>query len=245
MAVATLYPPITTPVEYPSSDGMPMAESDFQRKPLMYAVLALDYFFRHNPDVYVTGNIFLYYEEGKPFLLVSPDVMVVFGVDKHLRPSYFVWREGKAPDFVMEITSHSTRSADQGSKRGLYAYLGVQEYFQYDPTGDYLDPQLQGFRLVGRNFQRMPGDYLEDGTYSIHSDVLELDLRIDPAGEFHFFNPTTGETLLTYDEAAEARRKAEEIARRETAARQALEQQLAELKARLRVLEGGPSANQS
>ncbi|MEW5986554.1 MAG: Uma2 family endonuclease [Chloroflexota bacterium] len=221
-----------------------MAESDFQRKPLMYAVQALDYFFRHDPDVYVTGNIILYYEEGNPLVSVSPDVMVVFGVDKHLRPSYFVWREGKAPDFVIEITSKSTRSADQGSKRGLYAYLGVREYFQYDPTGDYLDPQLQGFRLVGRNFQRMPGDYLEDGTYSIHSDVLGLDLQVNLAGEFHFFNPTTGEMLLTYDEAEEARRNAEEKAQHETAARQQLEAQLAELQARLRAVETNSSSDQ-
>jgi len=57
--------PLAT-VEYPSSDGLPMAESDFQRKPLMCPVEALDIYFQHHADVYVSGNMFMYYEEGNP-----------------------------------------------------------------------------------------------------------------------------------------------------------------------------------
>ena len=55
--------PTPTPVAiaYPDSDGLPMAESDFQRDPLIYAVEALKMHFRNRQDVYVSGNLFLYY----------------------------------------------------------------------------------------------------------------------------------------------------------------------------------------
>ena len=42
------------------------------------------------------------------------------------------------------VMSRSTRGEDQGKKRRLYERLGVREYWQYDPTGDYLKPALQG-----------------------------------------------------------------------------------------------------
>ena len=77
-----------TTVDYPDTDGLPMAESDFQRKPLTYAVEALDIYFQDRTDVYVSGNLFLYYREGDPQAVVAPDVFVVFGAVKRDRPSY-------------------------------------------------------------------------------------------------------------------------------------------------------------
>ena len=35
-----------TEIEYPDSDGLPMAESDFQRTPLIYAVESLRIYFQ-------------------------------------------------------------------------------------------------------------------------------------------------------------------------------------------------------
>lgn len=134
-----------TNVIYPDTDGLPMAESDFQRKPLTYAVEALDIYFQNRSDVYVSGNLCIYYRERDPRAVVAPDVFVVFGVGKHDRSSYKLWEESKAPDFVLEITSQSTRNADQESKPQTYAQLGVREYIQYDPTGDYLTPPTPGF----------------------------------------------------------------------------------------------------
>ena len=66
-------------VDYPSEDGQPMAESDFQREPLTYAVEALGAYFQQRADVYVSGNLFIYYEEGNSEAVVAPDVFVVFG----------------------------------------------------------------------------------------------------------------------------------------------------------------------
>ncbi len=229
----------STQIEYPDEDGKPMAESDPARDYLFYSVDALDIYFQNRPDVYVSGNLFVYYEEGNLESVVAPDVFVVFGVPKRKRRSYKTWEEaGIAPDFVLEITSHSTRSKDQGAKRGIYAFLGVREYFQYDPTGDYLNPRLQGVRLVEGNYLPAPSTSLPDGTISVNSEVLGLELRLLPGGELRFHDPAAGETLLSHQEQVIARQAAEERAQREAAARQAAEARIAELEARLRSLQG-------
>lgn len=237
-------------IAYPSADGLPMAESDFQRKPLLYAVDVLDIYFEDREDIYVSGNLFIYYEEGNPEAVVVPDVFVVVGAPKRDRLSYLLWQEPKAPDFVMEITSRSTRSVDQGPKRGIYAFLGVQEYWQYDPTGDYLVPSLQGFRLIDRNYYPLPPTHLPDETLSLHSEVLGLDLRLEH-GSLSFYDPAAGQKLLSHQEAEQAcreaeqarreaeqaRQEAEERMRHEMLARQAAEVRIAELEARLRALQ--------
>lgn len=215
--------------EYPSEDGRPMAESDLQLKHLLYAILVLDAYFRERPDVYVSGNLLIYYEEGNPKAAVAPDVFVVFGVTKRQQRSFFTWKEGKVPDFVIEITSHSTYAEDQGLKRGLYALLGVREYFQYDPSGDYLKPRLQGLKLVDRNYLPIPADTLPDGSISLYSSVLGLELHTEQ-GQLRFYDPDTGRKLLTYQESETARKE-------EEAARIAAEARIAELEARLRALE--------
>ena len=130
---------------------------DFQREYLIYAVEVLRIYFQDHADVYVSGNLFLYYEQGNPKAVVAPDVFVVFGVAKRDRFSYKLWEEeNKAPDFILEITSKSTVSEDQGVKRGVYAFLGVREYFQYDPTSDYLDPQLKSLPKCGKKAPAIP-----------------------------------------------------------------------------------------
>jgi Uma2 family endonuclease len=244
MATPTL-DDLLTEVEYPSEDGRPMAETDFQRIPLMYAIAALTAYFQDRPDVYVSGNILIYYEEGNPKASISPDVFVVMGVPKRNRRSYFIWKERKAPDFIIEITSRSTYNEDQGIKRGLYAVLGVREYFQYDPTGDYLQPALRGLKLVDENYLPIPTTTQPDGTITLYSSVLGLELHLE-GRELRFYDPNTSRKLLTYQE-AESARQAEELARlaaearadKEAAARIAAEARLAELETRLQDLESG------
>jgi Uma2 family endonuclease len=252
MAVSVIQTPQR--IHYPCSDGQPVAESDFQLHPLLYAVTTLRTYFQNRADVYVAGNMFIYYEEGNPEAVVAPDVFVVIGTAKRDRASYMLWQEPKGPDFVLEITSRSTRTRDQGPKRGTYAFLGVREYFQYDPTHDYLMPPLQGARLVAGSYQTMLPATLPDGTLVLHSDVLGLDLRLED-GTLRFYDPATGQKLLSHAEieqtlhaaeqarqaaeqarqtAEQARREAEERAMREEAARQAAEARIAELEARLR-----------
>ena len=156
--------PAPARVEYPSSDGQPIAETDHQRTPLTYAVEALRYHFRDRSDVYVSGNLLIYYRKGDPQAVVAPDVFVVLGADSADRSIYRLWEEPKGPDFVLEITSRSTRREDQVSKRELYRSLGVSEYWQFDPTDDYLEPPLQGLELVAGEYRPLPARELADGT---------------------------------------------------------------------------------
>ncbi len=189
----------STEIEYPDADDKPMAESDQARKYLIYGTEVLRIYFQSRIDVYVSGNLFIYYEQDNPKAVVAPDVFVVFGVSNKDRRSYKTWEEGDTPDFVLEITSKSTQKEDQETKPNIYAALGVWEYFQYDPTGDYLNPQLQGSCLVTGNYQPIAANTLPNDVLSLPSEVLKLELRIQ-SGELRFYDPATGEILLTHQE---------------------------------------------
>ena len=219
-------------VDYPSSDGKPMAENDAQLHAIHYAFGALLLHYRDRPDVYVSGDLLIYYEEGNPRVSVAPDTFVVFGVEDRKRMNYKVWEEGKGPDFVLEVASPNTWREDMERKPGIYAGLGVREYFLFDPWGEHLAPRLQGYRLVDGTYERLPAVESIDRTLTLTSEVLGLELRAK-GEEMRFHNPSTGETLLSHGEEHAARRE-------EAAARRAAEARVAELEARVRVLEGTP-----
>ena len=232
-------------VDYPSSDGRPVAESDFQFTPLSYARDALRHHFRDHDDMYVAGNLLIYYEEGNPDAKVAPDVFVVLGAPSRDRSSYLLWQEPKAPDFVLEITSRSTYREDQGKKRALYRRLRVQEYWQYDPTSDYLEPPLQGLMLVAGEYERLPEKKLADGSLALASAVLRLELRLTLRG-LRFHDPATGQDLPNLAETDAARRQeqrarqgAEARLAQEAEARREAEARVAELEALLRQARGG------
>jgi Uma2 family endonuclease len=236
--IPTLITPVLfipdTKIEYPETDGKPMAETDFQRKPLTYCVEALDVHFADNPQIYVSGNIVMYYHEGYPNKYYAPDVFVVRNVPKHDRRTYKIWEEGKAPDLVIEILSKGTWKKDVGEKKQVYAQLGVREYFLYDPLGECMDRPLAGYWLdKDGEYKPIQLDELPKGGVSIDSMVLGLELRAKD-GRLRLYNPVTQEYLDNLQEAdarakAEAKRaKAEAKARLEADARAK-----AEAKARL------------
>ena len=247
MARVAVVPDTTS---YPDADGLPMAENESQFWPILYVGSALDRYYQDREDVYVVGNLLLYYQQGDSSKSVSPDLMVVFGASKDIRSSYRLWEEPKAPDFVLEIASESTHRADRAVKRDLYAGMGVLEYWQYDPVGNYLDPPLQGFRLLEGRYAPIPAAFREGGLLTLDSAVLGLELHLKPGAPvreaLHFYDPVRREYLRTYREAdqarreadqareeeAQARREAEDRLREEQAARQALEAELQELRQR-------------
>ena len=197
--------PAAVPIHYPSSDGKPMAENDAQRSAIMYGIGALARHFRDRRDVYVSGDLLIYYEEGNPRVSVAPDVFVVFGVEKRERMNYKLWEEGRAPAFVLEVASPSTWREDLGRKRSVYARLGVLEYWQYDPLGEHLPARLQGERLTPSGYVRQPAATALDGTLTLRSDTLGLELRAAPGREMRFRDPVTGADLRSHDEEAEGR----------------------------------------
>lgn len=224
---------LDTEIIYPETDGVPMAESDPARDYLIYGVEALSIYFQNLEDVYVSGNLFIYYKKGVPDAVVAPDVFVVKGVEKKKRKSYKVWEEGnKVPELVLEVTSKGTQYTDETDKPRKYQELGVAEYFQYDPTGDYLQPQLKGSRLMSGSYQPIAPTLLPDGVLSIRSEALGLDLRLI-GKELRLIDPQTGKKLLSYQETEQARQQAELALQQEAQARQQAERALTEAVPRL------------
>ena len=149
--------------------------------------------------------MFIYYEEGNPRVSIAPDVFVVFGVEKRERLNYKLWEERRAPAFVLEVASPSTWREDVGRKRSVYARLGVREYWQYDPLGEHLPARLQGERLTRAGYMRQPVTTALDGTLTLLSETLGLELRAAPGREMRFRDPATGRVLGSHDEEAEGR----------------------------------------
>ena len=252
--------PAPAPVEYPESDGRPMAETPVHRDCIIDAIGVLRGFFAGRADVYVSGDMFVYYEEGNPRASVVPDVFVAVGVVKDerreggWRNTYKLWEEAKGPDFVLEVTSRSTRRDDQVRKRALYARLGVGEYFLYDPKGEYLAPPLQGMVLRGGGYEELEAVRLAHGTEGVWSEALGLYVCHRGWGKLRLHDPASGRDLRTHGEEtaarraeaearqaaearavgeAEARRAAEARAAGEAEARRAAEARIAELEALL------------
>ena len=232
-------------VHYPCSDDRPMAESEAQLSAMLYLLPALRRHFRDRADVYVGGDMFVYYEEGNPGAVVAPDVFVVMGAAKRAedpRRSYKLWEEPKGPDFVLEVMSRSTWSVDRDEKPELYASLGVQEYWLLDPTGEQYAPRLRGMRLVAGGYRDIPPRGPEIGGRVLRSEVLGLDARVDRGEALRLRDPATGRDLLTYDEEHDGRRVAEVRAQQEAAARETAEAKVAELQALLRESRDGRTA---
>jgi Uma2 family endonuclease len=220
-------------IEYPESDGKPMAESDVHLDVIMHLVQALRDRYAADRQVYVAGNLLLYLEKGTR-KSVAPDVFVVQGVPKHKRGKYLLWEEGQAPCFVLEATSKSTKDEDLTDKKARYAQLGVEEYFLFDPEGEYLRPRFQGLRLRGGEYQPIPVSV--DGSLTSRTlgvvfvpDGLSLRMR----------DVETGAPLLGYADwkaRAEAAEQEAEAAKQRAEAAEAQVRVLTEELARLRRL---------
>jgi Uma2 family endonuclease len=186
-----------------------MGETELHRKKMVDLIDTLEDHFALDPNVYVSGNLLVFYERGNRRKYVSPDVFVVRGVPKlPIRDNYLIWREGKAPEVVIEITSKSTRREDERKKSTLYRdVMKVLEYFLFDPTEDYLKPPFQGFRLEGGEYvpitpvaSRLPSEVL-----GLHLERSGVDLRL--------YDPAQGRWLPTPRERAESERERAESER--------------------------------
>ena len=179
---------------YPTSDGKPMAETDKHVIQLAQLLGCLRTYFASEPDVYVSGNNMMYYEEGNPRKKVSPDIYVTLGIPKRERRSYRLWVEGKAPDFILELLSGETRRRDFGFKKKLYQNLfQTKEYFLYDPDTE----ELYGYRLIENRYRLVK----PDADSRFFSSVLELLFGVDTQGWLRVYHPD-GTLLKTQEELA-------------------------------------------
>lgn len=190
-----------TEVFYPSSDGEPLAESYVHLCALLATLEVLRQYLLGRQAT-VLSNQFLYYAQGFPRLRVAPDVMVIFNVAPGGRDNYKIWEEGQVPVVIFEMTSEGTKNQDTGFKKTLYEQLGVLEYWLFDPKGEWIKEQLQGYRLRGEVYEPITDSRCEP-----------LQLRLQIEGQLiGFYREDTGEKLLIPEELAEAL-KQERLAR--------------------------------
>ncbi len=205
-------------IEYPESDGQPMGETDKHILLMMNLRFVLDEFFRTIERVYVGSNLMCYYVEGNPTKSISPDVFVVRGAEKGERRVYKFWEE-PAPQVVIELSSRKTRKADLTDKKEIYAWLGVREYYIFDPEYK-LNPPFRAFRLHGQ-------ELIEEIVTGNRVMSQELGLELVNDGQtLRLRNPQTGALLRTPPEEFAAHQKAlvrveQEIARAEQEAARA------------------------
>jgi Uma2 family endonuclease len=203
--------------DYPTSDHRPMAETDLHRD-LMFEVIAALKAYYSGQQVYVTGNLLVFYEPGNKRRHVSPDCMVVKGIVPVPHLNFLIWEESRSADVVIEITSRTTRKEDLKKKFEIYrSIMRVREYFLFDPTGDYLTPRLQGYRLIedqyvpieasgGRLFSEELGLFLEGQEIPNWQELLQRFNLKRPAEQLRLFNPASGSWLPTIAESLQIER---------------------------------------
>ena len=194
--------------ELPCCDGEPM-ETERHRRQMNLLIESLDYAWRNRDDVFIGGNMFVYYSElqVKKNDFRGPDVFVVLDTVRRERKSWVVWQEnGRTPDVVIELVSESTEHIDRGEKMRIYARnMRVGEYYIYDP----LSYRLDGFRL---NTATCSYEAIEpDADGDLPCAQLGLRLGIRHGRDAHIetnwlrWLDTSGEVLPTKNEAATQR----------------------------------------
>ncbi len=207
-------------VFYPETDGKPMAETDLHRQLIIKMVDILQ---RAFPEAYVSGNICLYYEQGNPKKMISPDTLLCSSQPPAVKRTYFAWEEDAQLDLVMEFSSFSTRREDHHKKKRIYEQiLQVPYYVIFDPHGIYLN----AWEL--KEGQYIPLEPDEQGYY--HLWQLNLYLAIENNNSLRFFD-SARKPLLTAGEwglgqAVQERQQKEEALKREEQQRQQKEEAL-------------------
>ena len=206
---------LASPIHYPSGDGQPVAETFDHLYVILITIEVLRLYLKEE-QACILGNQFLYYEEGSPMKRCAPDVMVIFGVSPGSRDSYKIWEEGEIPKVVFEMTSPGTKKEDEGFKKTLYAKIGILEYWQFDPKGQWIREKLRGFQWVD-------GEYLP----IVNAQSQSLGLRLDVSGPLiSFYRLDNGEKLLIPLELYEKAEQLQAKARQSEVEAQRFEEQL-------------------
>ena len=230
----------------PTGNGEPLAENTELLVSIVDAFGALTWWYRHRRDVFVGADLLVHRDprygerdadgtvnrDNPP---VAPDIMVALGVSNRHRLSYVTWEEGKAPDFVLEVVSPSSKHRDR-EKKAIYESMGVREYFLYDPT-PRRGPGLRGFELRDGAYRRLRPRRRPDGSLALYSKTLRLyacietphtaEPGVDPLERgLRWYDPVQDQYLQTHHEALARLEQAESRVR-------ALAEQVATLQAQV------------
>jgi Uma2 family endonuclease len=206
-----------------------MPESIVHAELVWYLMAVLRWLFRDSLCA-ICENFAFFPPLEDPGPAVAPDIAVIKGVALRPLTSWRVQTTGPAPHVVFEILSAETWKKDLEEKPAMYARLGVQEYFAYDPTPSPLasatTQRLFGWRLDPLSGCMAPLVPNADG--SLWSE--ELASFLVPDEQQQRLTDRNRQLRLTEAEAqAEARRA-------EAAARQAAERRAEVLAEKLRSL---------
>ncbi len=187
-------------IEYPDSDGKPMAENTLQFRWIVTVQGNVAGMYRDRDDVFVAGDLLWYPVRGRPKIRQAPDTLVVFGRPPGDRGSYRQWVEGGiAPQVVFEILSPGNTKREMKGKREFYDRYGVSEYYIYDPD----DITLEGWIRRGTEFEEIAQT---DGWVS-----PLLQIRFDMSGvELVIWRPD-GQRFLTFAELMESREESQRL----------------------------------
>ena len=151
--------------------------------------------FNERPDVFLDNETFICYDPSNLNVRIAPDVYLAFGVEAEaIRPRklFLPWEVGKPPDFAMEIASESTSLADVNRKPGIYAAIGVPEFWLFDPSGGrYYGQPIWGGELVNREYRELPQTREPDGVLKVYSPLLQVCICWDDSWP-RLYDPATG-----------------------------------------------------
>ena len=129
-------------------------------------------------DVLVGGQGYLCADRRNIRSSPVPDCVVAFDVDARRifnTNGYVISEVGKPPEFVLEVASKTTGRRDYEVKRGIYAEMGVLEYWRFDWTGgQYHDVPLAGDSLTEGVYTPFPIEELSSGEIRGYSPILRL-----------------------------------------------------------------------
>lgn len=209
--------------DLPYDDDTPM-ETFRHYAQMSLLIMALKHYWRDRQDVYVAGNMFVYFSPDQTlrYDFRGPDFFAVTGVENRERKSWITWNEGKAPEVVIELLSESTAESDRVEKKLIYQdQLQVANYYYYHP----FNYELAGFALRHQEYEELTVD--EKGVLPCPQLGLSL---VKWQGRFLDMDATwlrwaneAGEILLTPDEAGE--HKAAQAEQREARQLQRAEQE--------------------
>ncbi|MCE9531266.1 MAG: Uma2 family endonuclease [Planctomycetes bacterium] len=197
--------------------------------------------FADKSEYRVFANMSLYYHPANRAAYVSPDVMVVCPS----RPltgdvsSYRIGHDGPAPLLVVEVLGRrSLQQQDLTIKPLIYAQLGVKELLYVDTTGNYMPEKLQLRRLQLRDETWLE---VPQGPNGQITSAFGYAVMVEPDQKVRFSNPGAKQTYPrleeTHDVITAWSIAMETLAQTKQARRQA-EEQIRQLKAKLRASEG-------
>ncbi len=183
-----------TEIFYPETDENIMPEGIIHYLLGVHLMSSLLTFFSNRDEVSLFGNLMFYFEEGNNKKVISPDLMVCFGLKEIPRRVYKLWEQKVVPSVVIELASDSTWDKDLTVKLALYQRLGVSEYYIFDVEYKCLRKPLMAFRLVDFVYEEVETD-----NNRVFSPSLGLEL-VDTGETLRLFCVETNEFLLTQEE---------------------------------------------